>query len=145
MAERGARQEAEELMGKLSALSTAMEGRDSEKELLQHDLKKAQAANRVLRGFLLLAGQRRVSQSSDSEAMATVLKELDDVNGKVKVAELALGQAAGERQSLLEMVKEREAERDSLGAANERLQARISELEAPTRRRSSSRRTTRRR
>ena len=51
--------QAEELMAKLSSLSTAMEGRDSEKELLQHNLKKALAANRVLRGFLMLAGLRR--------------------------------------------------------------------------------------
>ena len=50
MSERAAKQDAEDLMTRLTSLSSAMEGRDSEKELLQHDLKKAQTANCVLRG-----------------------------------------------------------------------------------------------
>lgn len=132
MAERAAKQEAEELMGKLSTLSSAMEGRDSEKELLQHDLKKALASKRVLKCVVALAGARRETITGEHAALDDVLKKLDDANGRIRISELALGNAAAERQTLLDLTKDQEAARDQMGEANARLQARIDELEVPT-------------
>ena len=129
MAERGAKQEAEELMVKLAALSTAMEGRDTEKELLQHDLKKTLAATRVLRSFLVLAGLRRETVTDEHTALADVLKQLDGANGKLKLHELAAGASSVEIKQLKDMVGDREAARDQMGEANARLQARVEELE----------------
>lgn len=129
MSERSAKQEAEDYMARLTALSAAMEGRDSEQELLQHDLKKAKAASRVLRGFLALAGIRS-TDGAVNLIVAPVLKALDEANGKLKVNELAAGQNSIEIKKLQDAVGDREAERDSLGEANARLQARVEELEA---------------
>jgi hypothetical protein len=134
MAERTARQEAEDLMGRLSSLSTAMEGRDSEKELLQHELKKAVAAKRVFKGFLALAGARHELTSSTGEqsALVATLKQLDEANSRIKLHELSAGAMSVEVKKLQDTVGERELARDQLGEANARLQARLEELEAPT-------------
>ena len=119
MAERAAKQEGEELLQRMASLSSAMEGRDAEKETLEHQLKNSRKANRVLRGALALSGVRREASSGDKTALASALARVDEINGQLKISELALNTA--------------EHERSQMGEANKRLQARVEEADAELR------------
>lgn len=112
MAQRSAEQETGGMLEKLTSLSHAMEGRDAEKELLQHHLKDEKLRTRMMRVLVALAAVRG-----------------DSMRGRLVTLDLASGAAGVETTKLQELVGERETERDSLGEANAKLQKRIQALE----------------
>ena len=109
MAERAAKQEGGEITTRLSTLSSVMEGRDAEKEALEHQLDIARRNNRVFRAMMAVAGMRTAKATEkyaaeDASTLVKALQTVDDLHG----------------------------ERDSLYNENMCLKARIAELEAQT-------------
>lgn len=132
MAERTAKQEGEEMAGRLTTLSSVMEGRDAEKEALQHQLVLQRRSSRVLRGLLAVGVLRHGKSVSTSEEQETQMASdaigtIEDLQGKLRINEMALSQVTGVRDGLLVQLSTTAAERDSLGEANARLQTRLEE------------------
>lgn len=136
MAERAAKQEAEELLVRLNTLSTAMEGRDQEKELLDHQLGQVRTSNKVIKGMLALAANRLIQAQEEVPSddllrnqLKAAYEETAELEGTTKTLKLALGANSVEIKELMDLLLNRESERDALNESNARLQQRIDEFE----------------